>query len=213
MPLLAAAALAVSFASFCGWHAQWWRGRLTAAEVDRLVAAVARVPAPDAPEMDGFLARLRAWAEDDDGRPFYMLNPMRYAAAVRRFEGFEFDGTPAECNRRYERGAAPLLLAHGAYPVFMGRSQARRPLVAPPRTERAWDRVVVIRFPSRRAFLQVGAHPAYAALGAHKLLGAEFELLPLAGAALLGDWAVVGLVGALHALAYRALGGWGGGGA
>jgi len=208
MPLLAAAGLALSFASFCGWHAQWWRGKLSAAEVDRLVAAVSRVPAPEAPEMDGFIDKLRVWAEADDGRPFYMLNPMRYAPAVRRFPGFEFEGTPEQCNRRYERSAGPLLLAHGAYPVFMGRAQAPRPLVTPQQPPgRGWDRVVVVRFPSRRAFLQVGAHPKYARLGVYKLLGAEFQLLPLSGVALFGDWAVVGLVGVLHALAYRALAG------
>src|SRR5215213_6933045 len=47
-------------------------------------------------------ARLRAWAEADDGKPVYMLNLMRYYDELRPFPGApDFQGSPEESNTLY----------------------------------------------------------------------------------------------------------------
>ena len=74
------------FLGFWLWHSPA-RKKLTQPEIDHYLGAIERqvfLPEDDKPKA---LARLRAWAEADDGRPFYMLNLMRYYPELRRFQG------------------------------------------------------------------------------------------------------------------------------
>jgi hypothetical protein len=63
------------FLAFWFWHSPV-RRKLTQPKIDRYLGAIERqvfLPQDDKPKA---LARLRAWAEADDGRPFYMFNLM-----------------------------------------------------------------------------------------------------------------------------------------
>src|SRR6516225_1621692 len=74
------------------------RGRLQAPEIAQLMLQIENLPFPQEqrPEV---LKRLRAWLENDDGKPFYMLNLMRFYPELRRFPNApEFKGTPQESN-------------------------------------------------------------------------------------------------------------------
>ena len=58
------------------------RARLTAAEIDNYLKLVAMLPMPgDGAEQ--LAARLRPWAEADDGKATYMLTHNRYFAELR----------------------------------------------------------------------------------------------------------------------------------
>src|SRR6516165_6220180 len=58
--------------------------KLTADEIDHYLKLVAMLPMPgDGAEQ--LAARLRPWAEADDGKPTYMLNLNRYFAELRPF--------------------------------------------------------------------------------------------------------------------------------
>lgn len=88
------------FASFWTWQTPGWlQGPLTQEEVDYhlgLMDGHLAMPAEDKGEV---LARLRAWALADDGKPVFMLNLMRYYPQLKDFEGApEFGGTPVESN-------------------------------------------------------------------------------------------------------------------
>lgn len=157
------------------------RGRLTPAEIDRYIAAIdAQLPMAVA-EKSGSLARLRAWAEADDGRPVYMLNLMRYYPALHQIEGVpRFAGTPPEANRRYEDATMPLLLKVGGIPQFAGAPQGRNVLDSPAEAD-DWTRVLLVRYPSRRAFLELVADPSYAPAAPLKMMASQVFLVPIAG--------------------------------
>jgi hypothetical protein len=171
------AILLVLFLAFWFWHSPL-RRKLTRAEIDRYLVAVAKLPLP-AGEKQATLARLRAWAEADDGRPVYMLNLMRYFRELHRFPGTpEFQGTPEQANQFYEKNVRWLLLKRAGYPVIAG-SPLGKSLIEVPQAVDDWSRVLVVRYPSRRRFLSLLADPAYAPFEPYKLMALELVLVPV----------------------------------
>src|SRR5262249_23267234 len=92
----------------------------------------------------------------------------------------EFQGTPEQANEFYEKSVMWLLFRRAGYPLVGGRPQANALLEAPPALD-GWGRVVIVRYPNRRAFLSLLADPAYAPLGPSKFLALEFVWVPVAG--------------------------------
>jgi hypothetical protein len=163
------------------------RARLSAAEIDRYLTQVARLPLPgDGAEQ--LVARLRPWAEADDGMPTYMLNLNRYFAELRRFPGApQFDETPVVAHRHYHRRLAAKWLQNASYPIFNGTPQGEPFMQARPGLER-WDNVSIVRYPSRRKFLELLAWPGYAEADPYKSMALEHDLVPLAGDATVPDF-------------------------
>ena len=168
--LILAAALVILYVAFWAWHSQG-AGKLTQAEIDRYLA---------------FIARLRPWAEADDGKPVYMFNLMHFFTRVQTFPGApEFKGTPEEANARYEKGLIWLWLSHASYPTFIGVPQAQNLLNIQP--ERTWGNMTVVRYPSRRTFLKLISHPAYAPLAPYKLIAVDLDLVPVSAGIVIPD--------------------------
>jgi hypothetical protein len=125
------------------------------------------------------LARLRAWAEADDGKPVYMLNLLRLRGEVYKFPGApDFEGTPQQANAYYERGAVPLLVKNGGYPMLAAASQGKNVAGFEPAVD-DWSRVAVVRQPSRRAYLDLMTDPAFAPLEPYKLMAFQTFMVPL----------------------------------
>ena len=181
---LFAIALIALFAALCVWQAPGLAGaKLTKPEIERYLVAIEKVPFPPEEKRD-VLARVRVWAEADDGKPVYMLNLMRYHERLRAFPGaLPFEGTPRDANATYESEATSLALKTGAYPLFAGEAQDGNVMGA----REGWDRVLVMRYPSRRAFLDLIADPAYAPLAPYKLMALDVTLTPLAGELVMPD--------------------------
>ena len=104
----------------------------------------------------------------------------------------EFKGTPEEANARYEKGLIWLWLSHASYPTFIGVPQAPNLLNIQP--ERTWGNMTVVRYPSRRTFLKLISHPAYASLAPYKLIAVELDLVPVSSGIIVPDlrWLVAG---------------------
>lgn len=201
------ALLAALVAAVCLQQAPgWWRGKLTAAEVDAYVArAAAQVPLP--PEQkDEILARLRAFGLADDGKPLYMLNVMRYFAQPKALPGVpEFKGSSAEANAKYEEGVMPLLLKVGGTATYAGDMHGRN-IFGHAAAVDDWNRVLVIRYPSRRAFLELVADPAYAEQAPLKLMSIDLVLAPTEVDMVMPDLRLA--VAALALLVFVAAGWW-----
>jgi len=154
------------------------RGKLSTEEIAHYLSIVEQAlpfPPDERPEL---LARLRAWAEADDGKPVYMLNLMRYHEQLRALPGApSFAGTPREANALYEKSATPLLLARGAYPMYASVVQGKN-ILGYGSGQGDWSRVLLVRYPSRRAFLELLADPAYAPIEPYKLMAMEVLLVP-----------------------------------
>jgi hypothetical protein len=153
------------------------RGRLRAPEIAQFMVQIESLPfwADERPEM---LKRVREWMENDDGKPFYMLNLMRYYPELRRLpDGPEFQGTPRESNARYEAAARPILRRIGGHPLYAGTPQGKNLVEHDPALD-DWSRVLLVRYPSRRAFLRLLTHPAYHEIEPYKLMALRLVLMP-----------------------------------
>src|SRR5262249_41977610 len=137
------AVLLVLFLGFWLWHSPI-RRKLTREEIDRYLVAAEKLVLPGE-EMKAALARLRAWAEADDGKPVYMLNLMRFYPQLRSFPGApDFQGTPQQANAVYEKSVLMMLLKRAGYPLVGGRAQGKYLMEVPAGLDDC-RRVVVVR--------------------------------------------------------------------
>lgn len=88
-------------------------------------------------------ADLKRFLEEDDGGPVVMLNLLRYKPDGGR-----------ESYAQYGKAIIPFLEAVGGEVVYFG--EGATPLVGD-----AWDAVLIVRYPSRRAFSEMVANPEY----------------------------------------------------
>lgn len=183
-----AAVFLLLFAAFWLWQTPGWiRGKLSTPEIDAYIVAIEQnLVAPDALKQRA-IADLRAWAERDDGKPVFMLNLMRYYAQVQPFPGIEdFHGSPAEANAHYEGRVIPIALADGDYPIYGGATQGQNLFGHDPGAD-DWNRILLMRYPSRRHFLRLLSNPAYGPLFPYKLAALELSLVPTTAQLVLPD--------------------------
>jgi hypothetical protein len=204
--ILLAVCLGTVFASFVLWQTPaLWRSPLSALEIDRYTAAMEQHIAQPAEDKAAFIGRMRAWAAGDDGKPVLMLNLMRFRQQLGALPAhIEFSGSPASANDYYEGLVAPLALKRGEYPLLGGDTQAGS--LTGPAHAAGWDRVVVMRAPSRRAFMEFIADSEYGPSVPYKLAAADVELIPLDAGMTIPDlrW----LIGGLLFSAYLTIGWW-----
>src|SRR3982751_732611 len=113
--LILAGALVILYLIFCAWHSQG-TGKLSQAEINEYLAIIEKLPLPEK-GVQAFIARLRSWAEADDGKPVYMFNLIHFFPQTQAFPGApEFTGTPEQANAHYEKGLLWLWLSPASYP-------------------------------------------------------------------------------------------------
>jgi len=200
--ILAALLLGV-FVAFNSWHAPG--SKMSQADVDSYISTLEqKLPWP-AEEKGEILRHLRAWGDADDGKPVYMLNLMRYNPQLRPLpEVVGFKGTPAQANAHYEEHVMPLLFKLGAYPLFAssmqgvldGEQSSTNLITFEPAIDN-WSSVLVVRYPSRRAFLELVSDPVYMRYVPYKAASVLVGLTPMRGDLILPmlNWALgAGLV-------------------
>jgi hypothetical protein len=130
---------------------------------------------------------MRSFGLADDGRPVSMLNAMRYYPQLKRGPGMEgVRGTPAEANATYEKAVMPILFRLGAYPLFGGETMDVR---ADGKTHSNlegfdtaiddWNRILVVRYPRRRAFFELLSDPQWLKFAPYKIAALELMLVPM----------------------------------
>jgi hypothetical protein len=175
--VLAAVLLALFVAVWLWQNPGLVRGRLRPAEIAHFMSCVEALPLWEG-ERSQVMNRLRAWLESDDGKPFYMLNLMRYYPELRPLPNApEFKGTPEESNALYEAAARSMLMKIGGYPLFAGAPQGKNLMEHDPALD-DWSRVLLVRYPSRRAFMKLISQPAYREIEPYKLMALQLVLTP-----------------------------------
>jgi uncharacterized protein (DUF1330 family) len=91
-------------------------------------------------------AQLKQLLAEDSGGPVVMLNLLRYAPEGGR-----------ESYAEYSRAVVPFLAKYGGELVYAG--DGAPPLVA--EEGQGWDAVLLVRYPSRQAFLAMVSDPDY----------------------------------------------------
>lgn len=186
------AVLLGAFARFWRWHSPPTK-KLTKEEIDHYLGIISKLPLPG-DETAMIVSRLRPWAEADDGKPVYMLNLIRFYSELRRWPGApEFDGTPEESNAHYEKSLTKLWLTNASYPMLGGAAQGENLIQTVPDQE-PWSQAKMVRYPSRRKFLELLSHPSYAPLEPYKFMSMEIDLVAVSGDVQIPDprWVVGG---------------------
>lgn len=104
---------------------------------------------------------LKRFLAEDPGGPVVMLNLLRYA-----------DGGAASY-AEYAEKIVPFLDGLGAEIVYVGDTSTT--LVAP--ESHQWDAVLLVRYPSRKAFSQMVADPEYQKITGLRTAGLEAAVL------------------------------------
>ncbi|MDP3908631.1 hypothetical protein [Novosphingobium sp.] len=182
------------------WHKQEPNAALTRAETDRYLAIVsAKFPMPDRMDRPATLARLRAFAEGDDGRDVYMLNLLRFndRMASGPAPAGRFKGTPEEANAIYEDNAKPVLMKSGAFPIFSGKVEEANAIGGFDRAEDNWTRVLIVHYPSRRHFFDLLTDPEYLKKADFKSYSMHMALVPVKRELVVPDFRHLALAGAI----------------
>lgn len=108
------------------------------------------------------LAQLQAWPQD---APVVMLNLLRYREQAVYPEAAQVPPCSGrEAYQRYGRVAQQQVAAVGGELLWLGAVQAQ--LIAP--SDEQWDEVMLVRYPSVTAFLQMLSEPDYQAATVHR---------------------------------------------
>jgi hypothetical protein len=200
--LFLGAVLAALFVVFWIWQTPGNLQKLSSTDVDVYLHKLEGKLPGNAMEQAAFLARMRAFGLADDGRPVYMLNAMRYYPELKHGPGMEeVRGTPAEANATYEKAVMPILFRLGAYPLFGGETmeiradgKAHSNLDGFDPAIDDWSRILVVRYPSRRAFFELLTDPQWLKFAPYKIAALEIALVPASGQVVIPDlrWAVGG---------------------
>jgi hypothetical protein len=202
--IIVAAVLAVVFVVFWWWQTPGSSSKLTGDEVDAYIRRIEPNLPMESGEKAEVLARFRAWGQADDGDPVYMLNVMRYFDQLKRIPGAEaIKGTPAQANAHYEDTVLPILIRLGAYPLVGGPAAGVRGADGRMHTNLLdfdskvddWSRVLVVRYPNRRAFFDLISDATYIQVMPYKLAALEVALVPVRAELVVPDlrW-VLGMV-------------------
>ena len=196
--IIFAGVLIALFFAFSAWQST---GKLTAADVDQYMSILEKQTPKELEDRGEFLSRLRAWGQNDDGKPIYMLNLMRFYDSLHSYPGAPTTGTPKEANAHYEDVTAPLLMKSGGYPIFAGDTTRIRADNKPESNLMVyqneldnWDRYLVVRYPGRRTFLQLITNPVFLKVMPYKMASLQVVLTPASGELVIPDlrWVVGG---------------------
>jgi uncharacterized protein (DUF1330 family) len=106
------------------------------------------------------MAQLAGAAAEDSG-PIVMLNLLRFKAQA---DGIDEGVSGVEAYGRYGEAAQRFLSGVGGKVLFAGA--ARHSVIGP--VEGEWDLVILVRYPSRSAFLAMITDAEYLAIHAHR---------------------------------------------
>lgn len=145
----------------------WYRGRrnpLSQVEIDRYIATIEAQTQNPGGRHD--IQALRTFLENDDGKPFYTVNLYRFYDEAQYLEDQPYDGTGVEAFERFSSTMIRLLARRGSHPIF-GSTWADD------YDDGSWDRIVIVRYRSRRDIADLFASDEFAEASMHKWAALE----------------------------------------
>lgn len=112
--------------------------------------------------------QIEAFQRVPDDAPIVMLNLLRFRERADYSQGGQ-GGTGKQAYARYSKAVIPLLLEVGGHPLWMGKG--RHAFIAP--EGESWDEVLLVYYPSRRAFLRMVESDAYQRIMIHRTAALE----------------------------------------
>jgi uncharacterized protein (DUF1330 family) len=117
--------------------------------------------------VDAARASLAGLADDT---PIVMINLLLFRERAAYAEGAGVEACSGrEAYRRYGNAAFEFITGVGGQVIWQGNARA---LVIGPPTER-WDKALLVRYPSKQAFLEMVGNPGYKAIVFHRTAALE----------------------------------------
>ena len=160
----------LAYAAFLGWYVNW-RGPLSRAEIERLMAQMlaSNVGHGDQDEMPV----IRRFLEEDDGREFFMLNVIRLSETdVADPDNGELRPV-RQVMAGYTRMFMPALFARGGHPALAARRIGGMVDTWGLKEVPEWSMMGYIRYRSRRDLAHLVCNPRFS--GAHAF---KFAAMP-----------------------------------
>jgi len=142
------------------WYT-WSASPLNEAEIDAYVAAIAAQDQVPGREHD--LMALKRFLADDDGLPFYTVNLYKCHERADYPPDVGFDESGRDAFDRFSNVMVRLLVARASHPIFGSD------WVFADGTD--WDRIVIVRYRSRRDIVDIFVSPEFEAVSLHKWAG------------------------------------------
>lgn len=106
-------------------------------------------------------AQIEAFAREDTGRSFYMLNALDLNELPGVVEGAPEGSDGQQLMDLYMEHMLPALLARASHPVFFGVAVGESVEVVGIENAETWDRGALVRYRSRRDLLDIVTHPDF----------------------------------------------------
>jgi hypothetical protein len=126
----------------------WYYGLpkpLSKEEVEHFISILEKRPFSS----ENTTAAFRKFAEEDDGKQFFMCNLVKYHEQAQYKEG-DRGLTSKEANKRYVKNTMPMLLKRACHPYGLFR-----PVINLRQADAYWDEVNIVRYRSRRDVLSM----------------------------------------------------------
>ena len=158
---------ALLFALFLFWYTPSG-GPLSDAEVDNFIVKMeANGSSPEA------IAMIRQFGKEDTGKHFIMINNIDYDETPGNVAGAAPGENAQQLMDRYMGHMIPAMLSRGSHPVMMGPAAYRSIDVIGVEGVDIWDMGGLVRYRSRRDFLEIVTDPAFS--GKHHFKAAALE--------------------------------------
>ena len=155
------------FTLFLFWYTPTG-GPLSDAEVDNFIVEM---------EENGSsreaIAMIRQFGEEDTGKHFIMINNIDYNETPGNVVGAAPGENAQQLMDRYMGHMIPAMLSRGSHPVMMGPAAYRSMDVIGVEGVDIWDMGGLVRYRSRRDFLEIVTDPAFS--GKHHFKAAALE--------------------------------------
>jgi hypothetical protein len=146
--MIFAAVLLGIYILFLLWY-YWSRGPLSREDVERYVSVLEKRAGGPNPATKSATDNVREFALRDDGKQFFMCNLVKYRDKPQYKDG-DRGRTSREANLRYVRNTMPMLLSRACHPYGLFR-----PIINLKRADSCWDEIGIVRYRSRRDFLNM----------------------------------------------------------
>lgn len=148
------------FFTFIYWYA-WSASPITEEEIDTYLETIASQDQVPGREHD--LVSLRRFLEEDDGQPFYTVNLYKFFEQADYAAKNPFNGSGREAFDRFSSVMIRLLAERASHPIFGSD------WVFDDASD--WDRIVIVRYRSRRDIVDIFASEEFEAASVHKWAG------------------------------------------
>ena len=152
---------------FFSWYTDFG-GPLSDSEIDHYAATMKNNGRPA-----DLIAHIKAFAKQDTGRQFLMVNNIDMNENPPDVEGAEPGESAADLMGRYMAHMIPALLARACHPILIGSAVYSSMDLVGIKGAENWDQAALFRYKSRRAFLEIVTNPAFN--GKHQFKTAALE--------------------------------------